>query len=731
MLKAGRFSGARVSLVSALALGVALGSPGAAHAEAGTAQPTPPPVSAPALAAEAAKTEIDVSALRYYWASGQSARMEAELHRLQRLYPQWTAPAFLQDKPGDVATGGEDELDLWDLFAADKLDELEKAIAQRRRDEPGWEPSAELKTKFAAKQLRLWISENAKSGHFADIVRRLELQSNGLEGMDLDVLWMVAEAYQKSHHSDRALAIYKHILESETDPSKRMATIQKALGGLRMDDFEQLLALAAKGQDGKSEFASLDVDIARARIAAFLHDEREAQVGDDDLKVFTDYARGAKDPNQPALLAWYYYKLRNYPQTLEWFKLGLTRGGDAMVAHGLALTLRFLGLKREAEEVSYAWRAPLVNNSILFIDTLEADLTKPIPPFVEPARLERYAEVTGITASGEGAQALGWYAYNTCQFDVAAQWFARAVAWFPKEQSVYGLALSLRKIKKGREANELINRYDGLFPFLVALLFPDDKPHPPTPCDTQNQVARKVLAPRDPLFAGDGRMAFSLPTFNSAAYGVPAWGRVASPEAMEARGLRARMPRIPRNVFPISVTAENPYRFAPAGAPELVNAPVGADAPADSGGFALDPASPMEPPVARRVPGVGAMPYERYGYALLPGYNGVTMPSASIAVEQTAPAGTLWARELALQPPASAQTAPQQTYAPAQGYPAAGQPYAAPVQSYPAPGQPYPQTYAPQPYASQAQPYAAPTQTAPIYYGSPPPNEYAPRPGAG
>ncbi|MGO9744373.1 MAG: hypothetical protein ACLPN5_23200 [Roseiarcus sp.] len=692
MLTSGRRARAGVRLVSALALAAALA--GSALAEPAADAPAAAPAS------EAVGSEVDVSGLRYYWASGQTARMDAELRRLQRLYPDFKAPAFLQDKPSGAAIDGEEELDLWDLFAADKLDELDKAIAQRRAEEPGFEPSADLTAKLAAKRFRLWISGASKSGHYADIVKRLETSNRSLEGLDIDVLWMIAEAYQESRRSDKALAIYEGILKTESDPSKRLATVQKALGGLRMNDFEQLLALAQRGADGKSEFASLDIDIARARIAAFLHDEREAPVEEADLKAFADYARGAKDPNQPALLAWYFYKSRNYPEALEWFKLGLGRGGDAMVAHGLALTLRFLDEKREAEEVAYAWRRPLVNNSILFIDTLETDLTKPIPPYIEPARLHRFARETELTASGEGAQALGWYAYNTCQFDVAAQWFERAVAWRPKEQSVYGLALSLRKIKKGAEANKLINRYDGLFPLVVGLLFPDDLPHPPTPCDTRNGALKKRAAWRTYPFAGDGRAPYSAPTFDSQTSPAPNWGPVASPEPVAARDLRARMPRIARNVFPISVADENPYRFAPAEQPPLVNAPVGADPPSEPGGFAIDPASPMAPLVARRVPGVDAMPYERYGYALLPGYNGVTAPSASIASEQTAPAGTLWSRERAREGPGATATAPTAAYGPTGGV---------------------------------SQPYVRPNPAATPYgYGAPAQSfDHAPRPGAG
>ena len=89
-----------------------------------------------------------------------------------------------------------------------------------------------------------------------------------------------------------------------------------------------------------------------------------------------------------------------------------------------------------------------MNNAILFIDLLEADLTRQVPPYIEPERIARYAQVTLATGSGEGAQALAWYAYNSCQYDAALEWFQRAVAWFPKEATVYGYALALRRQKR-------------------------------------------------------------------------------------------------------------------------------------------------------------------------------------------------------------------------------------------------------------------------------------------
>ena len=627
------------------------------------------PANAPLTKAGFDEHNVDESALRYYATTGQSERTEAELRRLRALYPNWTPPENIYERSG----GGVDEEDLWDLFSSGKLEELRAAIDERRAAEPGWEPSADLRAKYRAKAFRIQIVALAKEERWGDIVRLMKTSGARLEGIDVDILWTIADAFQRARQNANALSVYKTILTNNGDAGLRMATIQKSMSYLRMDEVEQLLLLARKDASGKSEFAPIAIDVARGRISAFLHDERTQEVEDEDLKTYGVYARGVNDPNQPALLAWYYFKLKRYSTALDWFKFALEHGGDAMVAHGLAHTLRFLGMKREAEEVAYAWREPLTNNSILFIDILETDLTKATPPYIEPMRLARYGDETTRTGSGEGAQALAWYAYNSCQYEVAQQWFERAMAWHPKGPTAYGYALTLRRLKKRKEMDEVINRYDGLFPQLVEILFPDGLYHPPTPCDL-NVQARGANGQPAAAIAQAAQPAYGQPTpyGQQPAYGQPApygqpagggyvqdpqrqfaWGKVAGPGQAAAYGgapgaptsAADMMPKIDKAEFPIKIDPENPQRFAPSTQGPVLNAQLGDAAPAQAGGFGREPMRGMFPLVARRVPGGGPMPYERYGFALLPGYNGVNRPSSPTASEQIAPAGTLWSLE--------------------------------------------------------------------------------------
>jgi cellulose synthase operon protein C len=556
-----------------------------------------------------------------------------EARRLERLHPDWKPPADLWT----ARPSGPDEAPLWELFESGDLVRLHKAIAARQAAEPDWQPSDDLLDKIKTSELRAAIFADAADGKWAAVGQLAD--DNGLGGgtSDIELLWVVAEAYARTERAADASALYEFVLKNRTDFSERTATTRKALALLSMADAEKLIAMGRVGPDGKSEFDVIRVDIARARIAAFLRNDPAKTVDAADLAAVEDVARASSDAGQPRLLAWYAYRLGQFDKALDWFKLSLDREGDAMTAHGLALTMLKLGSRLEAEEVAYTWRERLANNMILFIDILETDLTKEVPPFVEPARLARYADVTLKTQSGEGARGLAWYAYNTCQFETAHEWFARAVAWFPKEATVYGYGLTLQRLGKHHELVEIANRYDGMFPRVVGLLFRDDYIHPPTPCEIKAHP--QLVARAKPRPEIEGVQATSSMT--DAGY-VPA-GAGYTQTALPATKTKsaANDPfagrRIARADFPIPVNPENPLRFPLRGstAPDHGNR---------VGQFRGD--GPFTPPrQARRVPGAEAMPYERYGVTLLPAYNGLSTVSFHAGAYRAAANGTMWAEE--------------------------------------------------------------------------------------
>lgn len=613
----------------------------------------------------------DLSALRYYVLSRQKERADAELRRIQRLYPGWTPPPEVYDAAEN--TSGDEE-PFWALFAADRLDELKAAIESRRKSEPGWQPSRDLRNKIARKMLRMEIEKASREGREKLVLAALRDSGLNERDLELDLLWLVAAAEARSGQPEKALDAYKLILSTNNNSQERIATVQKAMAVLPMNDVDQLVAMARQ-VNGASELEPIAIDIIRARISAFLKEERTQPVDPAELRRFEEYANSVDDGAQAALVAWYFYNQKDYRQAFDWFKTSISKGGDAMVAHGLALTLVNLTMYREAEEVAYAWRNSLINNMILYVDILERDLTKTIPPYIEPERLARYGQVAMQITSGEAAQGLAWYAYNSCQYDVALQWFSRAMAWYPKEATAYGYALALDRMKDRQTLADVINRYDGLFYKVVELVFPDGTIKPPTPCDLQERqqaeqrrgknrrkaAVEDVAAPQ----AQDGvnYLGQNYPQQIARMQG----GGAAENQGLAGSGLRGSVPRVPApdstqggvdlrgqplqgapaqpkltaKEFPISVNPANPLRYAGVGAGAVVGAPY---APVTTG-YLVEPVKGPWPLVARRVPGVGPMPYERYGFSLLPAWNGLTTATEPTHATQPAPAGTLWAEQ--------------------------------------------------------------------------------------
>ncbi len=650
--------------LTALALLLALpGAVRAAELMSATMPTTPAPT----------KQRVDETALRYYASLGRRDRVDAELRRLARLDPSWRAPADLYA----ARRGRDDEGPLWALYQQNRLADIDKALALRQVAEPGWKPSEDLQVKIRTKVLRAKVMALAKAERWHAIVESFRESGIGWAKDDAEALWVIAEAYAHENDCSEAFVVYRQIMSEHDDPAERRATIEFAIRLIPMVMVEKLIAMGHTDVSGRGEFEPIEIDITRARISAFLHDEQAKAVTDDELKRFEDYVQDVANPDEPGLVAWYGYKRADYALALDWFKLSLSHGGDAMIAHGLAHTLRVLGMKREAEEVAYAWRGPLVNNSILFIDLLEHDFTKEQPPFIEPERVQRYAKVTVQTESGEGAQALAWYAYNTCQYPLALRWFERAVAWLPKEATVYGYALALQRMHKGKEFRDVVNRYDGLFPKVVQLAFDDGRRPPPPPCEANPKQPsapprEAMLAPGDTGKSVDWTGRTMADTLHKAAASGPAGRRGAMLTMRQPGFARARVPSpddtidatpggslplVKRIDFPVAVFPENSLRFS-----ALYTVAIG------EAGAKLRGREPVGPLVARRVPGVGSMPYERWGFTLLPGWDGTAEASAPTAMEKDPPVGTLWALELSLREGGSKKRQP--AFVPAAAAPA-------------------------------------------------------------
>jgi hypothetical protein len=255
--------------VSAAAL-MAAASPAWAAPPGGVLSGAPESPSAPApgkgaQAPPAGDEAVDESALRYYASLRQTARVEAETRRLQRLHPGWKVPDDLYA----VTPGGIDEAPLWELFAADRLDDLRAAIEARRAADPAWRLSDDFARKLQRKDLGARIMAGAKAGRWLDVANLVSAEdAAAVDEKDVEALWTVAAAYAQTSQPSKAVAVYQSILNTSDDPNQRIATIQKAMSTLRMTDAEKLIAMApAQGRGAQRVRGDRDRHHARPHSA--------------------------------------------------------------------------------------------------------------------------------------------------------------------------------------------------------------------------------------------------------------------------------------------------------------------------------------------------------------------------------------------------------------------------------------------------------------------------------
>ena len=124
------------------------------------------------------------------------------------------------------------------------------------------------------------------------------------------------------------------------------------------------------------------------------------------------------------------------------------------------LALGQVGLdgKNEFEGV----RADILRNRIGKAAAKEAGA---VPP--SPAELQSFEQAAKLAAAAGDQQLLGWYYYSQGQFDVAAGWFAGALAIDQKPKSAEGLTLALREGGKLAEAEEIGFKWQSADPLVA------------------------------------------------------------------------------------------------------------------------------------------------------------------------------------------------------------------------------------------------------------------------
>ncbi|MGK9041550.1 cellulose synthase [Rhizobium sp. SA279] len=394
--------------------------------------------------ASADMPEVDLSALRYFAARGDTQRLQAEIARLRALYPNWTPPA----DPLAIPENGDPRLDaMWQLYTDGRYAEVRKAIADRQQAEPGWQPPDNLTGMLSLAEARQRLVNASDLKQYTTVVDTAANNPSLLTCGEVDVLWRVADAFANTDRMGRARDAYLYILNNCTVASDRLATVQKASALLPAEMMDELLAKEKPGADGQLEFEPVKNDLARQFVAKAGEKEGIA-VPSAYVMRLQRLAETDKLASDALLLGWYNIRQKNMAEAEKWFRKAREEEDSASASQGLALALIDRNEPREAEDVMYKWRKASDDALGTYL-AATANLLALEPPVVLPPEvLQRIAAETVAQKDAATAQQFGWYSLAFRQTPLALQWFSTALGWKPDDEpSAYGMAVSYHDLR--------------------------------------------------------------------------------------------------------------------------------------------------------------------------------------------------------------------------------------------------------------------------------------------
>lgn len=439
---------------------------------------------APALAAD---VKVDESALRYYAAHNETERVQAEIRRLQSLYPDWVVPADL------TAASDDRESQLWAIFKTGDMSALQAAIATMKASDPHFEPSADLADKMDRKLARDQLIAASDAADSAKVLEIAAAHPDFGGCADLDVGWRVAAAHAARSEAAVAQGLYTDLLKACTDGPARLATVQKAIASLGPAGGHALLAY----EKTPGEFDVLRPDFARAAIGQQLASGSGPDPDPADLAALEKVAENGPKTDDAQMLGWWYRSRHVFDKALAHFQMAATLAGagmDPKIAEGLVLSFDDLGRRPDAIIVAHDNRTRSDTLAKLYVDLGTAMFEGHPRPDIAAGTLADYADSVGKLSSASGAEVLGWYYLDKKDARAASDWFGRGLGWSPSETLASGAIYAASARNDAKEVRALMDRWSADYPNLARLKLGGPQPG---------------KASKDPIIAAFERKDFS------------------------------------------------------------------------------------------------------------------------------------------------------------------------------------------------------------------------------
>lgn len=318
------------------------------------------------------RPEVDETALRRYAEQGDFARVDAEVRRLQSLFPDWIPPNDLYGAPppedGSTAV---DVSYLWAVYQAGDMAAVNDEIAILKRLNPGWQPPAELTRQVNAAQTKQLLAGAAEIEDWQGIARFHQANPTqfACEDVTIESIWIAAEAYAKLGQADASEAIYAGAIEGCRSADLRLSSLQKAMASLKREPVARLIAM----EEGKyrtaasqARFTSIKSDwqgdpgsagrnAAASRFGKALRAAGSGSIEPDELNWLQGYVGDNRDDNGAMVLGWYHFNRDDMPNAERWFESSMSWRANAKAAEGLGLVYTRQNRPEEAEQIALAW----------------------------------------------------------------------------------------------------------------------------------------------------------------------------------------------------------------------------------------------------------------------------------------------------------------------------------------------------------------------------------------
>lgn len=409
--------------------------------------------------------EVDLAALYYYAERNQRDRVEKETARLRLKFPDFEPPADLY---ADPASRNVDDQILWALYDKNDFDGIDREIERLKRTYAGWQPSAEFREKLERRKLRIHLTDAYERKDWATVIEAGNSVDPARES-EIDLMWMMIDAYREAGIPDGYLALYRGILTREGEARLPddiiVATLQKATRDFSAAEITAAVARLGTSPAMLAKLQPVSLGLLRREVGDFNADKaRQEPLPEPDIMKLRSVADQQKSPADLSLLGWYYLKLKQPVESGRWFKQALAAEENSDNAKGLYLSLAEQKLDDEAYAVAEAHIKDLSSDPEFLMNALSLRFSRPDIGKVDDDVVASYSSTIMETKSAAHAEILGWYAYNSRQFDAAEAWFQKAMEWEQSSPRLKGLVLAKSQLGKAQDVAVLRGEFETVYP---------------------------------------------------------------------------------------------------------------------------------------------------------------------------------------------------------------------------------------------------------------------------